>query len=259
MVEPISTVKGVIQVGLEIREICRTVKANKKQCAILGERIEIIMELIKGIPQDQLCIPAQTAALDQLRIVLEGALDLISTFLDSGNDGFASRLWRCKGYSKKFKQVLERLEECLSDLAIGCAFDADAHHKAVKEDHEETIQLLEKEIGKLDTSLALPDQALDPRLVEMHAIMMKFQALDLHYQYPSSPVEPSIKKDVWFAEDKDVQVIGEQGKYGPKPIGQGAFAQVFKAKYCGEVLAKKELREALFQVNLSGFFYLFMC
>jgi hypothetical protein len=67
---------------------------------------------------------------------------------------------------------------------------------------------------------------------------------------------PDQKAEEWcHINEKDIEIIGEKGKYGPKPIGSGSFAQVFKAMHRDDSdaiihYAKKELLETIFEVRV---------
>jgi hypothetical protein len=50
-------------------------------------------------------------------------------------------------------------------------------------------------------------------------------------------------KDVWFVQGSEIDIVSRS------PISSGSFSQVFKAKYRGKDLAKKEFKESLLKVN----------
>ncbi len=236
-----SIVSAVISIALEVKKRCDTVKANKSQCTSLGVRVSILATQVEKIPAKAILSKAE--GLQQLQGVLESALELVSKYKELG---FLSRLVRCNGDSEQFKELHERLNQSSSDLSLVCAFDSAAQQVALQEDNKANERLLEEMLAKHDQTHEM--------LKEVQAsleFLKGMKAPDPSASAPSSARARASDVPLWFIPEKAVEFIGAKGRYGePKPIGKGAFAQVFKVKYCGETLAQKQLLEEIFEVRI---------
>ncbi len=116
MADPVDIVLSVIAIAVKVKTCCDTVKANKNQCKILGDRISILASQVEKIPHKAILSKAE--GLQQLQRVLESALEFVSQYTKD-QVGFLpglKRLVRSSDDSEQFREIYERLTQASSDL-----------------------------------------------------------------------------------------------------------------------------------------------
>ena len=91
----------LIKVAIELKDRAEKAKSNKKQCRNLAERTFL---LVNGIPK--MCPVSLEPAIDSLRTVLNGALDLVNEF---GSANWFSRMWNVNQTLVQFQELHLRL------------------------------------------------------------------------------------------------------------------------------------------------------
>ena len=100
----------LIKVAIELKDRAEKVQTNKEQCRKLAGRASI---LVNGIPKT---LPVRLEpAIDSLRSVLNGALDLVKEFESTT---WYKRMWNVNQTLEQFQEINLRLSECSSDLLV---------------------------------------------------------------------------------------------------------------------------------------------
>lgn len=106
----------LLSIASQIYTLVENVKANKKQCQRVSQRVKALEELVRSIKKRE---PGQTSAevkkvLKELQITLESAQELIKKYTMAN---WVERILKSSSHGDEFKSVNERLNDAFQVLS----------------------------------------------------------------------------------------------------------------------------------------------
>ena len=92
--------KSLFDMAMELKERVSQVAANKEECTYVSERIDVLVKVVKTFPKPAPL--AKVSALEQLRTVLDSAINLIESFNEKKRFDFFRKLVHCNSDAEKF-------------------------------------------------------------------------------------------------------------------------------------------------------------
>ena len=91
---------SLFHLAMELKERVSQVAANKEECTYVGERIDVLVKVVRTFPKP---VPlAKIPALEQLRTVLDSAINLVESFTEKKRFDFFRKLVHCNSDAEKF-------------------------------------------------------------------------------------------------------------------------------------------------------------
>lgn len=108
-------IEGIVSVAGSIYTLVETVKANKKRCRRVAERVRALEELVRSIQQRAQQVPPEVAtALRELCITLDSAQELIRKYTLAT---WVERILHSSSHGDEFSSVNERLNDAFQVLS----------------------------------------------------------------------------------------------------------------------------------------------
>lgn len=234
-----SPLKQLLSLRKLIHENVSGVLANKIQCERLWERIDQIID-----PLERLEHAPSTILSSETRAVLEKLLQCIddcNKYIErlKAPDRWYEEIYDYQQTEEKLSELNERLCQLSQDLALGINIQELFNRKQDHDDQQNDLKDIKQQLNEIA-------QKMTEKQCEQHQIMDKmidkrFQSFSLQFQQnllfnsDSNPFENN--QQFLHIPYKDLSI-----EY--PPLGQGGFADVYKAKWLThhDVVAMKLIR-----------------
>jgi serine/threonine protein kinase len=253
---PIDAISSILSVALKIKEVAHTVKANKNQCRILSERVQIIFDMATAIRKGVKDLATFKASMESTERCLGECLTFMIKFQDIK---WFKKVISNGSHKEKFAELNDNLQKCIGSFNLGVAIDLDIKFDKAKD------MAAEEEDRKILTTkpmqeLILQENAQEQReLQKVYALQQKINdnkekqalneqktaelmqqqilAIKKQLEQLAAPEQPKPR----FPVDKslivklaDLDILGY--------IGEGNNATVYAGKLYGMDVAIKKLK-----------------
>ncbi|KAL6106208.1 mlkl [Pungitius sinensis] len=214
--------KDILEVAFKIYSLVENVKANKKRCQRVCQRVKALDELVRSIKQEQTSSDVERA-LKELSGTLNTALDLIKSHTEAG---WVKRLLKAGSLEDEFNCVNERLNDA-SQVLSGAqdqeqnnkqrqVFDLVSRMKEDMEDMKEDEAELKKQL--LDF-MQEQQRAMETLKADVHKILQSLTKPNITDQHirmiqPHELEYDDVKKPFMSTENTEVY----KGKYSGFPV-----------------------------------------
>ncbi|XP_044211856.1 mixed lineage kinase domain-like protein [Thunnus albacares] len=106
------TIKNILSIASKIHTLVHNVKANKKRCHRVAQRVEALAELVRSIKEGKEMVLEK--ALKELSFTLESAQELIKKYTLAN---WMERILKSRSHGDEFNSVNERLNDTFQDLS----------------------------------------------------------------------------------------------------------------------------------------------
>lgn len=144
-------VKDILSLAYEIYSLVENVKANKKRCQRVSERVKALEGLVRSISQRdavQSCDQVEQA-LTGLSITLKSAQELIKKYIAAN---LVKRILKSGSHGDEFNSVNDRLNDAFQSLALALQLE---NGNAVYKVFEQNSRLKEDEVDRKEDDAEL--------------------------------------------------------------------------------------------------------
>ncbi|XP_040895169.1 mixed lineage kinase domain-like protein [Toxotes jaculatrix] len=231
-------VEPILSIASQIYTLVETVKANKKRCHRVSDRVKALVDLVKSIKQRQ---GVQASAdvektLKELSITLKSAQQTIKKYASAN---WVERILNSSSHGDEFNSVNERLNDAFQVLSVALQLEhGNGLYKVFelayreKEDEEDG----RKDDEELKTLL---QEYMKDQQEKMEAMRREFESVRINVE---KMVEMMNKPR---ATRVDIRMIKpDELKYGlpKKPFMETSTSEVYKGQYCGFTVAIKRYK-----------------
>lgn len=245
----------VFSLAMQVKEKVELVEANKSQCQRLAERIDIVIESIRGLET----LPDSEnfkQGLKALESCLYNCIELVDTFNKKKRFEFARKILNAGTHSDDFKAANNKLEKAMNLLQLGLNIQQIMNREQDKADQQAdlaSIHAQQTEILKLNQEQNEKLQEMSQNTAEGHELLMKqLSSMRLRFDQMSSPklrAEIDPKLMIPFYE----LIFKHQ-------IGKGSFGQVYLAHWQSQAVAVKRIehltdatrKEFIREINITS-------
>ena len=259
MADLISPIGNIIKLALEIKKIADNVKANKAQCQVLSERVQVIADLVKQLQGKTKDVSVVKDAMESTKRCLTKCLTFIQGFAEAK---WYKRILDHGAHKSEFKELNTQLHQCIASfnlsaiidvkLKIEQLFDKRQDLAAEAQDNEQLASMQElilaehkKEQAKLQEIYELHHKRELADAQREKAARRKEEFLELqlnsireklaHLVLPPTPVAKLPVDRNLIVKLSDLDVMGV--------IGEGSAATVYAGKLYDVDVAIKYLKK----------------
>ncbi|XP_037834252.1 mixed lineage kinase domain-like protein isoform X2 [Kryptolebias marmoratus] len=232
-------VKDVLSLAYEIYSLAENVKANKKRCQRVCERVKTLEGLVNSIEQREAVQSSDQVekALIGLSITLSSAQELIKKYISAN---LVKRILKSGSHGDEFNSVNDRLNDAFQSLALALQLE---HGNALFKVFEQNSRLEEDEMdGKVDDA-------------ELKRMLLEYAEYVVAMQRDLEEIKTSVTKIVEMLNKPsiisvDIRLIKpEELKYEQKSvIMETPSSKVYKGQFGGFTVAIKKYTD---QVNTN--------
>lgn len=161
----------ILDIALKIKALVQQVRANKKRCQRLADRVSILVPLIRELPADQSTGKRYNSALEGLYTCVERCLTFVQTFTDAN---WFIRIYDHACYRDTFDELTQLLIYCADNLNLSLAIQQFFKSEQDEEDRREDRAFLQ---DNFDTILQLQSAHAQQQKVQIGNIERMMQSL----------------------------------------------------------------------------------
>ena len=161
----------ILDVALKIKALVQDVRANKKRCQRLADRIAILVPLIQELPAEQSTGKRYLTALEGLYTCVERCLTFVQTFTDAN---WFIRIYDHACHRDTFDELTKMLMYCADNLNLSLAIQQFFKSEQDDDDRREDRAFLQE---NFDTILRLQSAHAEQQKVQMGNLERMMQSL----------------------------------------------------------------------------------
>jgi serine/threonine protein kinase len=228
----------IADIALKIKALVENVRANKKRCQRLADRVSVLVSLIQELPFNESTSKKYTLALESLYICVERCLTFIQTFTDSN---WFIRIYDQACHRDTFDELTRTLTICAENLNLSFVIHQFFKSEQDDEDRREDRTFLK---DNFDVILRLQSEHAQQQKVQLGNIERMMQSLidnnkqNLDAMIDDSKRQSMREEELMFVHVKYSQVNLQQ------MIASGSSGNVFIGRCNHSKVVVKELRMA---------------
>ena len=161
----------ILDIALKIKALVQQVRANKKRCQRLADRVSILVPLIRELPADQSTSKRYSTALQGLYTCAERCLTFVQTFTEAN---WFIRIYDHACYRDTFDELTQLLIYCADNLNLSLAIQQFFKSEQDEVDRREDRAFLQ---DNFDTILQLQSAHAQQQKVQIGNIERMMQSL----------------------------------------------------------------------------------
>lgn len=251
MLSPQDAISGIYKVTKLIYDQVQLVKANKKQCQRLSERVRIVEQAVKDLEKAPE-VSRYEAGLNALHHCLTNALAFIEKF--SASNRLERYLLKTGTSKEQFAELNDELQKAVQQLNLGLTAQQLMNQEQDKADREADAKALldnQKEILAKNEAMLQDLQGLKLDAQDRHDVLL-LQIQALHQQFANVLQSPRASVRAPSGLEASLQIPYYELAFEAK-IAEGSFGKVYKGRLYEQTVAIKLLTGQLTHTEEAQF------
>lgn len=197
MSDVLSALTTILDVAFKIKEVVGTVKANKNQCLVLNERVQIIADLAKKLRAGVKDLTTFEGGLNAAERCLQECLTFVTTFKTSK---WYKQVLHNGSNKEKFSDLNDSLQKSTNTLSLGIVIDLDIKISAERAKDAEAKDRAELNNPELQQNIALAHKKEQEQLQKIYDLQQQIKKDDAQ-----RALEVRRKDEMWQLQLKSMQ------------------------------------------------------
>ncbi|XP_035770061.1 mixed lineage kinase domain-like protein [Neolamprologus brichardi] len=223
-------VDPILSIASQIYDLVENVKANKKRCRRVCNRVKALEELVKSIKQTS---PGVEKALRELSVTLQSAQELIRKYASAN---LVERILNSSNHGDEFNSVNERLNDAFQVLSGALQVE---QGNMLCEVFKQTTREKEDQLDGREDDAELKTLLLDymkDQQEKTNTMLKQFEHLKVNVE---KVVEMLNKPSITSVDIRMIKPQELKYKHPKKPFMETATSEVYKGEYRGFTVAIK--------------------
>jgi len=228
----------IAEIAIKIKNLIQNVRANKKRCQRLADRVAVLVPLVKELSANEINAKRYLLALQNLHTCVERCLTFIQTFTE--NNWFL-RIYDDACHRDRFDELNQSLTLCAESLNLSLVIEQYFKSEQDEEDRRGDLEFLQI---NFDTILRLQSEYAQQQKAQLTNIERMIQSMmDNNKQNLEA-----LTNDVKLKELRDRDLMFVDVKYNQvnliQLIAGGSSGNVFLGRFNRSKVVVKELKIA---------------